>query len=938
MSVLTCKMCGGDLELSEGMTTARCPYCGTSQTIPRLDSEQRIRLYERANHFRRRNDYDMAMALYEQLLHEDQTDSEAYWSLVLCRYGIKYVEDSASHRRIPTVNRTQYTSILADEDYKEALRYADAMQAKLYEQEAAQIDAIQKGILQVSQNESPYDIFLCYKETDENGQRTRDSVLADEVYYHLTKEGYRVFFSRITLQDKLGESYEPYIFAGLHSAKIMIVIGTDPQNLQSAWVKNEWSRYLALIQKGEAKVLIPAYRDMDPYDLPKEFSHLQALNMAQLGFMQDLLHGVGKIIGSAANTTIPAGNVPASNRAAPPPPLAEAERIAYQPADPVRERKTGWEPYGWKRGVVCGIALVVFITLFNAKGLYKRIKMNQEEKAAQTSQAETTKSTSPSAELIADSDDSDKMQAGEEPVFEGILAEFLSRVYKVPAKEVTKSQLAKIQQLTIDREYDLWHIGYSYEAPGPPVFPVTEDGELFTFGSEGLTWVDFSSDSALTLDGLSMFTGLQKLDVCSVLTAEDITGLPLVSVNAYFDNPAQAASVLEHPEAIKELGFHAGAENLEGIHQFEKLETLYLDSSELKDIDTLVNLQHLKHLTICADETLTDFAVIGKLSELETLRLDTGGLKSIDFISQLSHLRQLEITNCPIRALYGLENCIALETLSVTNCMELKNLSTLEALTGLRELALAVPYNCPAPNLSRLTSLQKLYLLYADDCSFIENLTELTELRLEGCTLPETFDASKLTSLKTLSFTCQSYFMELSAIEKLQSLERLELQGTETYEDLSKIFNMPNLRELNLSDIQCEIDFDAVSQNPTLEILCMNHVTLYKNVEINGSDGFYTIDYDDVALEDHLDFFSRFPSLKELFLRENGLTDLSFAEQIPTLEVLDISNNYITRLSPLTGLPSLRKVICGDNPLESTEGLGDNVVIINQSQTDETSY
>lgn len=941
MSVLTCKMCGGNLELSEGMTTARCPYCGTSQTIPRLDSEQRIRLYERANHFRRRNDYDMAMALYEQLLHEDQTDSEAYWSLVLCRYGIKYVEDPASHRRIPTVNRTQYTSILADEDYKEAIRYADAMQARLYEQEAAQIDAIQKGILQVSQNEPPYDIFICYKETDENGQRTRDSVLADEVYYHLTKEGYRVFFSRITLQDKLGESYEPYIFAGLHSAKIMIVIGTDPKNLQSAWVKNEWNRYLALIQKGEAKVLIPAYRDMDPYDLPKEFSHLQALNMAQLGFMQDLLHGVGKIIGSAANTTIPAGNVPAPNRAAPPPPLAEAERIAYQPTEPVRERKTGWEPYGWKRGIVCGIALVVFITLINAKGLYKRIKMNQEEKAAQTvqtTQTEAAKNTPPFAYLFDSEDSSDTSQTGENPVFEGVLAEFLARVYQVPANEVTKSQLAKIQQLTIDREYDLWHIGYSYETPGPPVFPLTEDGELFAFGSEGLTWIDFSSDSALTLDGLSMFTGLQKLDVCSVLTTEDITGLPLVSVNAYFDNPAQAASVLEHPEAIKELGFHAGAENLEGIHQFENLETLYLDYSELKDIDTLVNLQHLKHLTICADEALTDFAVIGKLSELETLRLDTGGLKSIDFISQLPNLKQLEITDCPIQTLYGLENCAALKTLSVLNCMELKNLSTLEALTGLQELSLAVPYSCPEPDLGGLTSLQKLYLLYAEDCSFLENLTGLTELRLEGCTLPETFDASNLTSLKTLSFTYQSYFGNLSAIEKMQTLERLELQGTETYEELSGIFNMPNLRELNLNDIQCEIDFDAVSQNPTLEILCMNHVTLYKNVEIDGSDGFYTVDYDDVSLADHLDFFSRFPSLKELYLRENGLTDLSFAKQIPTLEILDISNNYITELSPLAGLPSLRKVICGDNPLESTEGLGDNVVIIHQAQTDETSY
>lgn len=935
MSVLTCKMCGGDLELTKGMTTARCPYCGTNQTVPRLDSDRRKQLYERANHFRRRNDYDMAMALYEQILHEDQTDSEAYWSLVLCRYGIEYVEDPATHKRIPTVNRMQYTSILADEDYKAALRYADAVQVKLYEQEAAQIDTIQKGILLVSGKEPPYDIFLCYKEADEKGQRTRDSVLADEIYYHLTKEGYRVFFSRITLQGKLGEAYEPYIFAALHSAKLMIVIGTNPNNLQSAWVKNEWSRYLALIQKGEPKVMIPAYRDMDPYDLPKEFSHLQALNMAQLGFMQDLLYGVRKIIGNPVNTNLPPSNMPLSGMT---PPLAEAKRIANQPTEPVKEKKTGWEPYGWKRGVACGVALVVFITLLNAKGLYRRIKMNQEEKNVQTKQTETTKKTPPFADLFDSEDASEALQTGEKPAFQGVLAEFISRVYQVPANEVKEGQLAKIKQLTIVRDFNLWHIGYSYETPGPPVFPVTEDGESFTFGSEGLTWVDFPSESALSLNGLSLFTGLQKLDVCNSLTAGDVKGLPLVSISAYFDNPAQAASILEHPENIKELGFNAGVDDLEGINQFGNLEYLYLDVSELKDIDALVNLKKLKNLTIDCDEMLTDFAVIGKLSELETLRLDAEGLKSTDFVSQLSHLRQLEIVDSQIQSLNGLDRCTALETLSVTGCPELKNLSAVEALPGLRELVLDVPYNCPVPDLERLSGLKKLSLLYVEDCSFLENMTELTELHLRGCTLPETFDASKLTSLKSLSFTHQSCFGELSSIEKILSLERLDLQGTETYQDLSGIFSLPHLRELNLNNAQCEIDFVAVPQNPSLEILHMNHMTLYKNAKIEGSGGFLSIYYDDVELEDHLDVFCQFPSLKELYLSENGLTDLSFAEKIPTLEVLDISNNYITKLSPLVGLPSLRKVICGDNPLESSEGLGDFVIIDRLSRENEDGF
>lgn len=65
------------------------------------------------------------------------------------------------------------------------------------------------------------------------------------------------------------------------------------------WVKNEWSRYLALIKDGKRKALIPAYKDMDPYDLPEEFSHLQAQDMSKLGFMHDLVHGIKKITDSA---------------------------------------------------------------------------------------------------------------------------------------------------------------------------------------------------------------------------------------------------------------------------------------------------------------------------------------------------------------------------------------------------------------------------------------------------------------------------------------------------------------------------------------------------------------------------------------------------------------------------------------------------------------
>ena len=296
MAIFKCKMCGGELLISEGMTVCECAYCGTVQTLPKLEDGRRENLYDRANHFRRNNDYDKAMSIYEQILTEDTTDAEAYWSIVLCRYGIEYVEDPTTHKRIPTVNRAQYKSIYSDEDYKAAIEYADMMQKQVYEVEAKTIDDIQKGILEISNKEKPFDVFICYKETDANGQRTRDSVIANDMYHQLEKEGFKTFFAAITLEGKLGTAYEPYIFAALNSAKVMIVLGTKPEYFVAPWVKNEWSRFLTIIKNDPSKMLIPAYRDMDPYELPEEFSFLQAQDMGKIGFMNDIIHGIKKVL------------------------------------------------------------------------------------------------------------------------------------------------------------------------------------------------------------------------------------------------------------------------------------------------------------------------------------------------------------------------------------------------------------------------------------------------------------------------------------------------------------------------------------------------------------------------------------------------------------------------------------------------------------------
>ena len=229
-------MCGGDLNIIEGASTAECEFCGSIQTIPKVDDEKKLTLFARANRLRAACEFDKAAGIYEAIVADFPEEAEAYWGLVLCKYGIEYVDDPGTAKMIPTCHRSSFESVMEDSDFEQALENADSTARRVYRDEAKQIEEIRKGIIAVSANEEPYDIFICYKETAENGDRTLDSVLAQDVYDALTEKGYRVFFSHITLEDKLGVEYEPYIFAALNSAKIMLAFGTDYEYFNAVWV------------------------------------------------------------------------------------------------------------------------------------------------------------------------------------------------------------------------------------------------------------------------------------------------------------------------------------------------------------------------------------------------------------------------------------------------------------------------------------------------------------------------------------------------------------------------------------------------------------------------------------------------------------------------------------------------------------------------------
>jgi len=287
--VTKCYSCGGEIVFAGDENTAVCEYCGRTNARPKSQPNE-LELMKYSNERLSFGEFDEAETGYRKVLQRTPDEHEARWGLLLCKYGVQYVEDAKTKTRLPTCRRSLPTSFCAEPDFRLACAAAPMAVRMEYEKDGRYIDDIQKEIRRLKSVGERYDIFLCYKETDENGRRTRDSVLAQNLYQTLKLHGFSVFYAPISLKKCLGANYEAAIFCALESSQVMLVLATKPEYLRTTWVKSEWRRYLSRIDQGEDKLLIPLYRDFTPDRLPREFNDrfLQGLDMGNFSFMPDL--------------------------------------------------------------------------------------------------------------------------------------------------------------------------------------------------------------------------------------------------------------------------------------------------------------------------------------------------------------------------------------------------------------------------------------------------------------------------------------------------------------------------------------------------------------------------------------------------------------------------------------------------------------------------
>ena len=300
IEALNCRCCGGVLNVKSSLCV--CDYCGTTNFVSSTASKY-VNQLNRANKLRQEREFDKAARIYDIILEENNPTADILWLRTLCEYGIEYVPDPVSDKYFPTLHRISEESILNYHSYVEALALAEGEEKESLQNEAEYINTIQNEYLNIAANEAPYDAFICYKETDEEtGEKTEDVELAATIYKDLTGRGYKVFFAKETLKTKLSIEYEPYIFAALKSSKAMIVLGTKAEYFMSVWVKNEWGRFLKLMQDDENKQMFFACDD--PEKLPRAFATKQAQLLGNKNALKNLADNVEEFLKEKCKPTL----------------------------------------------------------------------------------------------------------------------------------------------------------------------------------------------------------------------------------------------------------------------------------------------------------------------------------------------------------------------------------------------------------------------------------------------------------------------------------------------------------------------------------------------------------------------------------------------------------------------------------------------------------
>ena len=254
---ILCPNCGSHETVDQNQETFKCHHCfrtfPTKESKTVLDSTLRRRLDDAIVN-RNSCDFDDAKSILDDLVSEHPDIAEIYYQRLLTDYGVSFVsEDGTTINQKPVISSVQPDSIFSKDEYHklESLLAKLPNQLENYKSRLEEIEKIRKDAQKAIEKIPPFDVFICYKRTAEDGDSlTQDSYTAGKIYQKLStispNNPLNVFFAEETLKHYTAGAYEPVIYRALFTAKLFILVCASPKHkeyLLAPWVKNEWTRF-----------------------------------------------------------------------------------------------------------------------------------------------------------------------------------------------------------------------------------------------------------------------------------------------------------------------------------------------------------------------------------------------------------------------------------------------------------------------------------------------------------------------------------------------------------------------------------------------------------------------------------------------------------------------------------------------------------------------
>lgn len=388
----------------------------------------------------------------------------------------------------------------------------------------------------------------------------------------------------------------------------------------------------------------------------------------------------------------------------------------------------------------------------------------------------------------------------EDPALERAVQEYLGK------NAVTEDDLAGITELSLLGENVNFSCNYYYDyfnVDAEDTARLADSGNVNASKLKDLR--HFKSLEQLCLSSCEPGLDLSDLEYCNwlcelrICNSEDVdlssfrNGTALKILELRFCTLGDKAADEKNTE-LTHLGFLSCAPvDMQTVtDNFAGIDSLEITNTSVQNARSLMQLQSLRKLWLCAPESIAFLAQVPQLTDLTIVSAD---VESFEVLQGLKNLKTLEFYVCPnLSNLASVLDEKQLDRLVLWECPNTKNFSALRSERSLRSMKELEVYCRSFSDTALLGRFEQLTHLALDgtevkDLTPFPNMKNLEWISLWGTRVSNISPLSRLEQLQYLNIS-ETQVRNLKPLSGLTNLRHLEIVGTNVT-DLSPIAGLP---------------------------------------------------------------------------------------------------------------------------------------------------